>query len=283
VLVLGLLVLAATDPAGLAAWTEGRFSAAEAAFRRALQRRPSDAMTRLYLARTLLDLNRVPEALAEIRRALTGPVAAEVRLEAGRLLRHLAERRLAQLEALAPDSPATLELEGARLEWAGQLDEALAKYRAAAARDMQRPGIHYRIGNILWRTLQVEAASAEIRQELALTPQHGMANLRMGQILMQSGSAAGDAIPFFERALTAMPGSLEARREAGKAYHKAGRTAEARAHWEAVAEALPDDDQIHYLLSRLYRELGETARAKRELELHRGVLDRRRPGPLRAP
>ena len=274
---LPLLLLLAADPAGLSAWREGRFSEAEAAFRKALERYPSEAMTRLHLARTLIELNKGPDALAQIERALREPVSGEVRFEAGRILRHLAERRLNQLQASAPDSPATLELAGARLEWSGRLDEALAQYRAVAARHEHRPGVHYRIGNIHWRRLELEAASAEMQRELALTPHHGMANLRMGQILLQSGTEAAGAISYLERAVAAMPESAEARRDAGKAFRKAGRTAEARAQWEAVAKARPDDDQVHYLLGNLYRELGEAALAKRELELHRKILEQRRP------
>jgi tetratricopeptide (TPR) repeat protein len=272
---LGLLLLLTADSAGLAAWREGRFADAEAAFRSALKRRPADSMTRLHLVRVLVELNRTPDAIAELRRALTGPVSPEVRFEAGRILRDLAERRLAQLEEVAPESPATLELAGERFEWAGKLDEALAQYRAAAGKAPRRPGVHYRIGNILWRKREVDSAASELRQELALTPQHGMANLRMGQIFLNA-DRAGEAIPFLERAVTNLPASVEARRELGKAYRKENRLAEARAQWEAVAKSRPDDDQIHYLLGTLFRELGEPALAKRELEAHRAVLERRR-------
>ena len=63
---------------------------------------------------------------------------------------------------------------------------------------------------------------------------------------------------------------------ASKAYQKAGRLAEARALWEAVAKSRPEDDRVHYLLGNLYRQLGETALARHELEKHRLILERRR-------
>jgi tetratricopeptide (TPR) repeat protein len=279
--VLTTLVLAlatAVDPAGVAAWQGRRFGAAEAAFRAELRHRPADRMTRLWLSRTLLELGRGAEAVDEIRRVLTPPVPPDVRMEAGRLLRELAERRLAQLEIAAPNSPATLELAGERWEWTGNLEEALKQYRAAAVREPARPGVHYRIGNILWLMREMDAALVELRAELELTSHHGMANLRIGQILLHSERAA-DSIPYFERAVEAMPQSVEAWREAGKAYRKAGRNAEARQLWEAVAQARPDDDQVHYLLAGLYRESGETALAKAALEKHRSVLQRRRKQP----
>ena len=270
-----LTFVTAVDPAGIAAWREAHFAEAERVFRKALRRDASDRMTRLWLARTLLEMDRSSEAVLEIRQALVEPVVPDVRLEAGRLLRELAERRLAQLQTVAPQSAVTLELAGERSEWTGNLDEALAQYRAAAARDSVRPGVHYRIGNILWRKRETDAALAELKAELALTAQHGMANLRVGQILLQSEKTA-ESISYFDRALEAMPQSVEARRDAGKAYRKLGRNPEARRLWEAVALSRPDDDQIHYLLAGLYREIGEPALAKSELEKHRSVLQRRR-------
>jgi cellulose synthase operon protein C len=274
VVLFAALLAQSADP-GMQHFDERRFAAAEQHFRKALSRNPRDARARLYLARTLIETGRTPEALAEVERALGSPVAPEVRFEAGRLLRELAERRFAGLQQIAPNSAPTLELAGARFERAGDLEAALKQYVAAASLEPNRPGIHYRIGNVLWNKRELESAAEALRREIALTPHHGMANLRIGQVLL-NGERAGEALPYLERAVAAMPQSIEVRREIGKAYRKAGRTAEARAAWEAVAKARPGDDQIHYLLGTLYRELGEPDLAKRELEVHRDILQRRR-------
>src|SRR5262245_61677709 len=55
----------------------------------------------------------------------------------------------------------------------------------------------------------------------------------------------------------AMPNSTDARRELGRAYRGLGRNDDARAEWEAVAQARPQDDHVHHLLANLYRQLGE--------------------------
>ena len=39
----------------------------------------------------------------------------------------------------------------------GDLVEALREYRAAAALDSRRPGVHYLIGNILWKMRELDA------------------------------------------------------------------------------------------------------------------------------
>jgi protein O-GlcNAc transferase len=272
-----LAVLAASElSVGLEMYRQRRFPAAEREFARVLMKDPQNWSARLYLARTMIELNRVPEALVEIERVLAGPAAVpELRFQAGRILRELAERRFDQLQSVAPDSAPLRELAGARYERSGDLAEALKQYRAAAELDPKRLGVHYRIGNVLWRMRELDPALAELQKELSANPHHGMANLRLGQLLLARDQDE-EALPHLQRAIAAMPESVEARREAGKAYKKAGRIVEARREWEAVAKARPEDDQVHYLLGNLYREIGEAGLAKRELEVHREILERRR-------
>jgi predicted Zn-dependent protease len=259
---------------GVSLLRERRLEAADREFRRILEARPKDSLVRLYLARTLIERDRAAEALSEIEAALAGQPGPEVELEAGAILRELAERRLTQLERAAPNSASFLEMAGARAERQGRLSEALAAYRTAAAREPDRPGIHYRIGTILWKQRELEGAAAELALELSRSPHHAMASLRLGQVLLAADQATR-AVPHLERAAAEMAESLEAHRELGKAYRKTGKAAEALREWEAVALARPEDDQIHFLLGTLYRELGQTERARSELERHRQILQRR--------
>jgi tetratricopeptide (TPR) repeat protein len=269
------LIAASDSSRGIAMYRKRQFNAADAEFRRVLARSPTDTTARLYLARTLVELQRIPEALAEVERVLAGNADPEALFQAGRLVRELAERRFAELERIAPNSAPLRELAGGRFETKGNLVEALQEYRAAAALDSRRPGVHYLIGNILWKMRELDAAAEELKAELAASPHHAMANLRLGQVLVARGEE-GLAVPYLERAADAMPESVAARRELGKAYGKTGRKAEARRQWEAVAKAQPGDDQVHYLLGNLYRELGEESLARQELAKHREILERRR-------
>src|SRR5688572_14293481 len=76
-----ICLLAAAD--GVKLYQQRQFAAAESELRRSLAAQPGDAQSRLYLARTLLELGRVPEALAEIDRALAGKADAEIQFQAG--------------------------------------------------------------------------------------------------------------------------------------------------------------------------------------------------------
>ncbi len=256
---------------GLALLRQREFAQAETLFRTALAARPADAITRLHLARTLIELNRLPEALAEIERAAPPHASPEVRFQAGALLRELASRRATQLARAAPGSAAVDEMTGERLELEGKFSDALKAYRAAAAKEPARSGIHYRIGSVLWKQRDLAGAEESLRLELSHAPHHGMANLRLGETLIAKGDEAA-AIPFLER----VPESLEARRELGKAYRKTGRSADARRVWEEVARMRPQDPQIHFLLGGLYRELGEAELARQEMEKHKRILSRTR-------
>jgi tetratricopeptide (TPR) repeat protein len=259
---------------GVKLYEQRQFAAAEAELRRVLAIQPRDAQSRLYLARTLVELGRVSEALAEIDRALATQTDPEIQFQAGSIVRDLAERRFAELVRLAPDSAAVRELAGRHFEQQGKLPEALGEYRAAMAKEPGRPGLHFEAGNILWRMRELDAATEELQTELARTPRHGMANLRLGQVFLVRNQEA-QAVVFLERAVDVMPEYTDARRELGKAYRNLGRSADARKQWEAVVKARPDDDQAHYLLGNLYRQLGDADRARRELSKHREILERR--------
>src|SRR5262245_33277633 len=95
---------------GPSLYQQRQFAAAESEFRRILALRPRDAHIRLYLARTLVEMGRFAEALAEIDRVLTAQADPEIQFQAGSIVRELAERRFADLERVAPDSAAVREL-----------------------------------------------------------------------------------------------------------------------------------------------------------------------------
>jgi len=67
-----LLIAASDANRGIAMYRQRQFEAAEAEFTRVLARSPKDTTARLYLARTLVELRRIPQALAEVERVLAG-------------------------------------------------------------------------------------------------------------------------------------------------------------------------------------------------------------------
>ena len=65
-------------------------------------------------------------------------------------------------------------------------------------------------------------AEKHLRAELERSPDHGMANFRLGQVLLATSREA-EAIAPLARATVALPDRWEVRRELGKAYRKTGK------------------------------------------------------------
>ena len=95
------------------------------------------------------------------------------------------------------------------------LDEALAAYRAAIAKNPRLPGLHFLIGNIEWKKRDFEAAKPEMEAELLLNPHHALANLRFGQIMLAM-DRPGPAADYLRDAVRADDSSIEAHRALGK-------------------------------------------------------------------
>lgn len=241
---------------------------------------PSNPKVHLLLARALIEAGRIPEAIGHLQTAAKNESNAEARFAVGEILQQLALARQAELRRIAPDSPELDELAGRQFELQGRLDDALQRYKSAAAKDAQRGGIHFLIGNLLWRQRNLPAAEAELRNELERNPHHGMANLRLGEVLLATDRAQDAVVPL-ERAVAVMSTSSAAHRELGKAYRKVDRPQNALREWKLVAAARPNDDQVHFLLGSLYKQLGDSQAAAREMKLHRDILMRRNPASIR--
>lgn len=237
---------------------------------------PSNPKVHLLLARALIEAGRIPEAISHLQTAAKNESNAEARFEVGEILQQLALARQAELRRIAPDSPELDELAGRQFELQGRLNEALQRYKAAATKDAQRGGIHFLIGNLLWRQRNLAEAEAELRNELQRNPHHGMANLRLGEVLL-AADRAQDAVAPLEHAVAVMPDSPLAHRELGKAYRKVDRPEDALREWKQVTAASPNDDQVHFLLGSLYKQLGDSQAAASEMKLHREILTRRNP------
>ncbi len=272
-----LLLLAASDLDRLVGQSESaffnrEFVSAERYARQAVAASPHSASARLQLARSLIELGRLPDALEQIQLVSAAAHDANTRFVVGQVMQRLSDDRLQELERVAPDSPELLELLGRQHERRGDLKQALSEYRRAAQLQSHRAGVHFLIGNALWKLREFDAALTDLLLEINTNPGHTLANLRAGECLMALDQDER-AIPFLTRAAAT---SIDGRRELGKALKKVGRLQESRQALESVAEARPDDDSVHMLLGQVCRALGDNAAAERQFQLQRELLAKRR-------
>jgi len=223
----------------------------------------------------LLDAGKTADGLQQLREMLDSHRGdPEAEFEAGALLEELAGATFKRMERLAPESAETHELLGKYYEAQGKLPEALAQYRIALQKNSQAPGLHFLLGNVLWKQRDFEAALPELQAELRLSPGHSMANHRIGNIYLLRDET-GRAIPYLEKGVRGEPSFLACRRDLGKAYRLAGKLTDALRQLTFVAERSPDDESVHAQLAAVYRALGNNEKALAELKLQRELLRRR--------
>jgi Flp pilus assembly protein TadD len=231
----------------------------------------------LQTARKLIQEGKIVDALRQL--AILDKQAGhdpEVQLALGELFQELSASRAEQLQQVAPDSAAAHELLGKSYEARGKLSEALSEYEHARDSNPREAGLNFLLGNLEWKLKNTEAAERDLRKELELNPHHAMANLRLGQILLVTDRDNPDhAIAYLKEAATDAASSLEAHRELGKALRISHQYSEAVKELKLVEQERPNDDSVHAQLAALYRDLGDTERARIEIELHARILRER--------
>ncbi len=213
--------------------------------------------------------------------ALTNTLAADPKNLRARYLRFQTFQQLSlsvlqRLLALAPDSYRAHQLLAQAHERREADAKALEEYRIVARMRPDLPGVHFSLGQLLWKTGETEQALAELGKELTLDPAHAEASAEMGMILVAQHDEAR-AIPFLRKALELKPGLTLAHHQLGKAYYQRREFAASERELKA-ALAGDSDGSIHYLLSVVARELGKAAEAKAALEESRRIRAERLAG-----
>lgn len=137
----------------------------------------------------------------------------------------------------------------------GRLDEALARFRAAASRAPQDPAPHRAMGEILRQMDRVDEAATQLSEALSLTPQRA-AQADLLRALMELSAARGDvaaARGHHTRLSALFPGSAAVRRELADALMTRRLYAEAAVEFQSLVRALAGDNRV---LPPALRDLG---------------------------
>jgi Flp pilus assembly protein TadD len=228
-------------------------------------------------ARELIRQGKVGEALRNLDAIEKQyPDNPDAKFAVGEIFQELAAIRAEQLQRVAPDSAAAHELLGKSLESRGKLMEALAEYRHALEKGPATPGLHFLAGNVEWKLKNFNAAEADLLDELKLNPHHAMANLRMGQIVLETQRDQPlRAVAYLREATADDKTLLEAHRELGKALRLSHNFQEAVKELQFVASERPNDTMVHAQLAAVYRDMGNRERARQEMEIHARILRQR--------
>jgi predicted O-linked N-acetylglucosamine transferase (SPINDLY family) len=228
----GARVLTANDAAaqcnrGVALEETGRIDEAIAAYRRAIELKPSLAAAHYNLGSALRRKGRFDEAITAFGCAIE----------------------------LEPGHGAAHSNLGGTLQQAGRLDEAIAAYRQAIAIEPTSVGAHSNLGSA-WADLgRFDDAVAALGRALQLDPSNGAACCNLG-VALQAIGRLDEAIAAYGRALELAPDSAKTYSNLANALKDVGRGDEAIAALGCAIRLQPDLAVAHNNLGNLLKDQG---------------------------
>jgi tetratricopeptide (TPR) repeat protein len=223
------------------AWNSSTFSggndeAAEGQLRSLVEKNPKDLKSRYLLARTYANLS-----FAALNRLL----------------------------AQDPNSFRAHQLQAQSYAYREENDKALAEYRIVEQDRPELPGLHFEIGQLLWKKRENTQALAALKQELRLNPGHAEANADIGAILVAEHQP-DQAIPYLKTALRLKPDLTMVHEQLGRAYYQRKEFGKAA---EELRQGLAADDEgnLHYELGMADKQLGHVAEAEAAFEESRKI------------
>jgi tetratricopeptide (TPR) repeat protein len=163
-------------------------------------------------------------------------------------------------------------------------DDAIEEFKIAIAKDSQLSDSHYSLG----ASYMVQSgepgydnAEVEFRKEIAIDPNNSLVYAPLGRIAMSRHRYA-EAESDLKRAIDLNPMSTGTYITLGQLYRETRKVAEAKAAYrKAIALTLDPSkngyevEQAHFWLGRLLVESGNTAEARKELDVSRDLLYQR--------
>ena len=219
------------------------------------------------------DLVKAAGVVATLRES--APTNPRVLYTAYRIYSDLAGEALLDISVAAPTSGQMHQAMAHELGRAGDLNGAIADYRAALAADPQLPGIHFELAEALHNSPETklkEEAEPEYRAAVASNALDEKALTRLGDIVAEKGNL-DEAEKYYKQALTIVPGDVDASVGLAFVYGQKDNPAAALPLLESAVAADPGNIIAHYRLSTVYRALHRPDDAKRELAEYKKYKD----------
>jgi tetratricopeptide (TPR) repeat protein len=177
----------------------------------------------------------------------------------------------------SPNSYRAHQLKGESYEAIGEIDQAAREYQRASEINPELQGVRFATGNLFWRKNELEQALPALLGELKLNPNHAEALYEVGDIYL-SKEDPGKAREYFERSLESNPTIVEAHLALEKISTAAGDHQSSIKHLLKAAALTPEDPTPHYRLSTVYKKLGRSDEARKEMTMFLTLKARQEKG-----
>jgi tetratricopeptide (TPR) repeat protein len=256
---------------GARAFGAGDFGRAERLLTEAVKAAPQSFDARFLLGATLAQLGRTDAAIVQLRAAhwLRPAHADALKLLATQYMAkgdYRAATTLLTPAASAAGDEEILLLLIESLATAGDTALSEAYARKALARFPNSPAM------LCWMAFQAQfsgrfdEAARYLEKALRIAPGYPASYYLAADLRLKRQDAAG-ALPFFEKAIAASPGDVDARLGMTQALVELDRIHDALAALQQAARIAPEEARIHFQLSRLYFRLGDEKKAEEEAAL----------------
>ena len=244
-----------------------------------LKAQPADIQARIVLARVEAARGRFDAAYAGFRKALQiDPRSADALYYLGITAGALAQAQHERLLALAPGSSRAHQLLGQSYQAQDRTAEAEAEYKAALEAAPPRADVLVALGDLVRHSRgDFAAARGYYARALELAPGSYDALYGIGVCDWYAGEHA-KAIESFRRALRAAPDSAPAHLALGISLLQTGETATAVTELEQAAKLEPRMRQAYYQLGRAYQTLGRTRDAEAAFARVQELIQQERRG-----
>jgi len=195
------------------------------------------------------------------------PTKVEILYTAYRLYSDLADESRLSLIVVAPNSARTHQMMAHELARQGNSAEAIANYREALKLEPNLPGLHFELAEMLNSSSAPDApqqAELEYKAALAVNPFDEKSECRLGDLAAAKGDTSG-ACERYQRAIKLQPDDPEANIGLAKALMAMNQPEKALPLLENAVKLDPTSAVAHFRLSTIYRQMGHTEDAKREL------------------
>jgi tetratricopeptide (TPR) repeat protein len=219
------------------------------------------------------DLEDAAVVITELKK--DDPENPEILYAAYRTYADLSGESMLELSLAAPDSAQLHQLLAHEETREGNTNAAIAQYKQAIAIDPHLPGVHFELAELL-NTSQdpviKKQAEQEYRDAVAENPQDEKAISKLGETAAQKGDVK-QACDDYAKAVQLQPSDADAKLGLAKALLDMDQPDKALPLLEASVQLEPTNSNAHYRLATLYKKLGRTDDARREVELYKKYKD----------
>jgi tetratricopeptide (TPR) repeat protein len=196
------------------------------------------------------------------------PTNVEILYAAYRIYADLLDDARLTLIVAGPNSARTHQMMAHELARQGHTDEAIGNYREALKIDPNASGLHFELAEMLNNSETPggrQEAEKQYQAALAVDPHDEKAECKLGDLAALQGDQES-AANYYATALKLAPNDPEALVDLAKVSMTLNQPEKALPLLEQAVKLDPTNATAHFRLSTLYRKMGRTADANRELQ-----------------